>query len=334
MATIEQKPQEQEAVPVQYPDIDPAFRERINAIYHEWLETKRDFGSAKQAFAELLKEAESDTNLIHQGGVHNIMGVMNGYRGNYDECIQYFEKARALYEQAGALPRIASCDLNLGETYRMLGNFTRARSYFHKAYEAGKTLKRINTQVIALTNEGQMWLSLNSVEKARSTLEEALTLVHTPWGDPEVDADRNNRYGMICEIHHAMVEIHLAEGNPFGAWQHAITTLEYAEKTAQPNRLGYANRALGNVLTALDEPLDEEYNSDPDVYFGKALENFRQVKAEAEVGKTLFAQGKSFAKRGCRNSAGRLFQQAMVIFGKLGMTDDAAKAAEEQLRVI
>jgi hypothetical protein len=64
------------------------------------------------------------------------------------------------------------------------------------------------------------------------------------------------------------------------------------------------------------------------------LEQFKQVKAEAEVGKTLFAQGKSFAKRNRRNSAGRLFQQAIVIFTKLGMNDDAAKAAEEQLRVI
>jgi tetratricopeptide (TPR) repeat protein len=335
MTTINQKPQEPAApVPVQYPELDPDFRQRINTIYQEWLENKRDLGDAKQAFADLLKEAETENNAIHQGGVHNIMGVVNGYRGNYDESIQYFEKARALYEQVGALPRIATCDLNLGETYRLRGNFTRARSYFHKAYEAGKTLKRVNTQVIALTNEAQMWLSLNSVEKARATLEEALSLADTPWGEPEIDADRIARYGNICEIHHAMVEVNLAEGNPFGAWQHATKTLEYAEKTAQPDRLGYANRALGNVLTALDEPLDDEYSPDPDVYYTKALENFRRVKVDAEVGKTLFAQAKSFVKRGKRNSAGRLFQQAMVIFTKLGMTDDAAKAAEEQLRVI
>jgi tetratricopeptide (TPR) repeat protein len=319
---------------IEYPDITPEFRDRINVIYHEWLENKRDMGDAKQAFAELLKEAEAEKNLIHQGGVYNILGVLNGYRGNYDESIQHFEKARELYDKSGALPRVATCDLNLGETYRLRGNFTRARFYFHKAFEAGKTLNRVNTQVLALTNEGQMWLSLKSVEKARATLEQALSLADIPWRDPETDADKATRYGNICEIHHAMVEVQLEEGNPFGAWQHATQTLEYAEKTAQPNRLGYANRALGNVLSQLDEPLDEEYNADPDFYYEKALQNFRQVKAEAEVGKTLFAQGKSYAKRGKRNSATRLFQQAMIIFTKLGMTDDAAKAAEEQWRVI
>ena len=318
----------------QYPDITPEFRAQINTIFDEWQENNRSFESAKEAFAELMDVAVAGDNILHQAGVHNILGVINGYRGNYDQSIQYFEKARDLYEKGNAITRLVTCDLNLGETYRLRGNFTRARAYFHTAYQAAKKLNRFDSQIIALTNEGQMWLSLRNIEKANSTLKEALELGDTPWGNPETDSDRLSRYGNICEIHHALVDIRLLEGNPYGAWQHAMQALEYAEKTGQVHRLGYARRALGNVLTELDEPLDDKYKQDPDYYFNQAVENFKQLDAEAEVGKTLFAKAKSLAKRRRRNSAGRLFQQAMVIFTRLGMTDDAAKAAEEQLRVI
>jgi tetratricopeptide (TPR) repeat protein len=331
MATLEQKPQPPN---VPYPDIDPEFRVQLNEIYHSWLQNTRDFATAKQNFADLLAEVEQSGNIIHQAGVYNMMGVMNGYRSNYDESTRYFEQARELYEQAGAIPRVASCDLNLGESYRLRGNFTRARAYFHRAYEAGKTLNQVRTQVIACTNEGQMWLSLKSIEKARMTLQEALELAVQPWANPETEAEERDRSDNICEIHHALVETCLADGNPYQAWQHAKESLNYAEKTARPNRLGYANRALGAVLTELDEPLEEGFSNDPDVYFKKALDFFRQVKLESEVGKTLFAQARSYAKRGKRRSAGQLFQQAMVIFTKLGMTDDAARAAEEQLLLI
>jgi hypothetical protein len=53
---------------------------------------------------------------------------------------------------------------------------------------------------------------------------------------------------------------------------------------------------------------------------------------EGDVAKTMFARGKSLVRRGKKASAAKLFQQALVIFEKLGMRDDAAKAAEAQMQ--
>ena len=56
--------------------------------------------------------------------------------------------------------------------------------------------------------------------------------------------------------------------------------------------------------------------------------------AEGELAKTMYEHGRSLMRRDKKMPAARKLQQAMVIFTRLGMVDDAAKAAEAQLMVL
>jgi tetratricopeptide (TPR) repeat protein len=319
----------------QHPDIDPAFKERINAIYHQWHDGELPFAEALKKLEALWQEAVDEGNLINQGGIENILGIMQGYRGNYDESIPRFKKALDLFNSGGAKERMVSCVLNIGETYRLRGNFTRARTYFHRAYETSKELNRLHNQSVALANEGQMWISLNSIEKARSTLEKALAIGERATDEQQdTDQQRIGNLDNLCEIHHALVTVCLHEDNPQQAWQHARESYKIAQQLNREIRIGYANRAIGDVITRLDTIPDDDFTDNPDVYYDTALSAFRNIKSESEVGKTLLAKGKSLVRRNKKRSASRLFQQAMVIFTRLGMTDDAARAAEAQMSAI
>ncbi len=319
----------------QYPDIDPAFKERINAIYHQWHDGELPFSEALEKLEALWQETIDDDNLVNRGGIENTLGIMQGYRGNYDESTTRFEKALELFDSGGAKGRMVACVLNIGETYRLRGNFTRARSYFHRAYQTSKELNRLRNQSVALANEGQMWISLNSMEKARSTLEKALSIGERAIDEQETSKEeRISNLDNLCEIHHALVTVCLDEKSPLEAWEHARQSYELAQQMNREIRIGYANRALGDVITELVSIPDDDFRNDPDYYYDAALTAFRNVKSEGEVGKTLLAKGKSLVKRNKKRSAGRLFQQAMVIFTRLGMTDDAARAAEAQMSAI
>lgn len=317
--------------PQQFPEIPEDFRDELNDIYHAWHD-------GTMTFSEALKQLETVRGTVgddemKQAALDNILGIIYGYRSSFDMSIKYFTSARQHFEKAGALPRVVTCDLNLGESYRLRGNFTKARSYFHYAYEGAKQYGSIRAQTTALTNEGQLWMSMNSPDKARSVLEQALELSVTPWTaiDERPDADVV-RADNTCEIHHALAEICLIEGNPEQAWQHALQSRYYAEQIDRPIRIGYANRALGIVITDLFPVSDTE--NDPDTYFKTATKAFRKVKAEGEIAKTMYAHAMSLAKRGNKRRAGQLLQQAMITFTKLGMTNDAAKAAQAQLDVL
>lgn len=319
--------------PQTLPDISEEFRQDVNKVYESWHKNDSSFSDALKELEVLRQGAIAEPNKVNEAGIYNILGIMYGYRSSYDESIKNFERAREMFLENGAIRRVATVDLNLGETYRLLGNFTRAKSNFRRAYEEAKSFGEIPLQVLALTNEGQMWFSLKSFDKARATLEEALEISEKEWL-PETDAAKINFADNACEIHHALVGVHLDENNPKLAWEHAVKSFEHAEFSGRIVRMGYAYRALGDVITQLGQSPDPDYNSDVDYYYDEALNAFKQVKAEGEVAKTLLAQGQSLAKRDKKRSAGNKYQQAMVIFTRLGMMDDAATAAQAQTQVI
>lgn len=327
MTTQTQKPPSE-------PSVDPEFRRRTNDVFGQWQRGELSYGDTLKALLDLQQEAIEAKNLMNQGRIENLLGIIHGYRGDLNQSIVHFEQARRLNENAGAEAELSVIDLNIGETYRLKGNFTRARSYFHRASQMAKKLNKYGTQANALTNEAQMWLSLKSYRKARMILEEALELCYRPWEEEETDGDRRSRLDVTCEAHHTMVAIALSEEDHETAWENAQKAHDVAQELQYPLRLGFANRAIGDVLTVLKASPDDAFKDDPDEYYRIALDYFQEIKSESEVAKTLYHHGRSLAKRGKGRRAAKLYQQSMIIFTKLGMTDDAAKAAEAQLEVL
>lgn len=320
--------------PQSFPEVDPDFRRRSGDIFRKWEGGDLSYADTLKALREMMLEAEYARNIVHQGRIENLMGILNGYRANLNQSILHFEQARKYYDEAGAQQYIAACDLNLGETYRLKGNFTKARTYFRRAYETSRELGVASTQTVALANEGQLYLSMKDRRMARQILTEALTLSQMPWEDEDTNEEFTARLDIACEIHYALATLCIQEERLQEAWDHASAAYEIAQTLKYPLRLGFAHRALGDVITVLGQAPEPSLNREPDEYYRKALEYFREIKSEGEVGKTLLNQGHSLARRGKSRRAATLYQQAMVIFTKLGMTDDAARAAEAQLSVI
>lgn len=313
-------------------DVEPEFRATTRSIFEQWQAGSLEYERAVERLLQHQHEAQGKP--ANQAAVENYLGIMQAMRGNYVESIQHFQQSRTLYETAGATQRLPGCDLNIGESFRIIGNYSRARTYFHHAYEEAKAIGSIATQAIAQGNEGQMLLSMRNVRLARQNLEAALELCHQPWhdqGDEESPQQRSSRLGATCEMYSALVTVFILDRKYPKAWDYAHKAYRLAEQLDVLPLIGTANRAMGDVLTAMRMSPDPDFVYDPDHYYQVALNAFRRVNADGDVGKTLLAQGRSMAKRGRRRTAGQLYQQAMVIFTKLGMHADAARAAEAQM---
>lgn len=315
--------------------LDEGFRQQVSDISEAWHDNAMPFVDAHAALQALLQQSQEDDNLLQVGHIENSLGIMQGYRGKYDESIAHFQRALEAFQTIDAQDRASSCVLNIGETYRLRGNFTQARKYFHRAYKTSQKMGNLRKQATALTNEGQMWLSLKSLKKARSTLEKALDLSEQALDEDDLtDTLRTSVLDNTCEIHHALATVCLQEDDKVQAWKHAKQAYQLSQEIGRELRVGYANRILGDVITAMQIVTDDGFESDPDFYYKAAMKAFRNIKSEGEVGKTLLAHGTSLARRGRRRSGGQKLQQAMVIFTRLGMTNDAARAAEAQMDII
>lgn len=323
--------QDQPVSGVQAQEPTEEFNARLGAIFDKW---ERNELPAKEALAQLeamSREAQADGHAANQGRAELLLGVLQGYRANLDASIRHFERARALFEQAGNRPRAVGCILNLGESYRLQGNFTRARQLFRAASDASREIDDPSTEAIALCNEGQMLLSMDQPESALASLQKAA----------EVSArikEEDDREELRCEIDYGLAMAQLRLRDLPGAWASALASREVALKYAdQPLLTGVASRGIGEVLTALGSlpaGSDPALSADPDIWFHASTEAFQSIKADGEAARTMYAHALSLSVRGKGMQAARKLQQAMIIFTRLGMSDDAAKAAQAQMKVL
>lgn len=294
-----------------------------------WSQAQLSAAEALQRLQELAKAAEEEQHTVHQGRAEHLMGNIHHTIGNLTTSSAHYERARRLYLRANNRCRVAMMDMNMGENHRLRGEFLRARRLYRSAYEVARDLRDVRLQTMSVVNEGLALISLKDYRAARYALQEGLHLL-----EQHASAIAEARH-IYCYIYHGLATLELLVDKPEAAWNYARLSLQYATQDDQVLSVGLAWRALGDVATALDPlPADPELPDNPDDFYRNALDAFREIQAEAEVGHTLFHHAKSLAVRGKRRPAAQLFREAMVIFTRLGMTEDAARAAEAQLSVM
>lgn len=310
------------------PSPEPDFEDSCLQIRRRWEAGELPFREAAAQLIALGQQAQEANHVANQASVERMLGFMQLNRGNLNTSLQHYERARSLFLQVDNRRYGAAMDMNMGEVYRYKGDFNRARQLYRQAGEIARETGFLTIQTLALANEGQVLLTMGQPESARAALEEAIRLSQQ-WTE-----DFSHLPGLLCEVHHGLAMSYLARNEPEPAWEHAHKALETAQESKQPLGMGFANRAIAEVLTMLGQPPDAGFSDDPDVYYQASTEAFKEINAEAEMARTMYVQAWSLAKRGQKNMAARKFQQVVIIFTKLGMVDDAARAAEAQLRML
>lgn len=310
------------------PDVEPTpeFNERVMDIVNRWQNAELSFKEALTQLSMLSQDAINTGNLVDQGRVEQVMAYIQHLRGNLDASIHHNQRARALFAKAPNRRRVAIIDLNQGENYRFKGDFARSLRLFQSAAKTAESLGDRVVQTLATVNEGLVLVTLKHDDEAVAAFQRGSELVET--------VEHNTTMARtLAEIHHGMAVVNLRAGRIEAAWNEASQALEMAKSDGDPLLRGLAFRTMGEVVTALGEVPVEGYSSDPDDYFRESLAALRELNAEAEMARTMFAQAMSMAHRGRRNNAARKLQHVMTIFTRLGMVDDATRAAEAQLAV-
>lgn len=307
---------------------DPEFDQTCTAIFNHWMSGELPFKEAVSQLNSALQETITTGQTANQARVEHLLANLQHHRGNLNASIQHGERARNLYQQIGNIERVAIMDMNLGENYRYKGNFSRAITLYQTALEIANKTGNVRFQLYSLVNQGLAYVALEQDRLGRQNFENALRLLDS-W--PE---DAPHPSIQLCEIHHGMAVILLRAANLPMAWDEARKALDIAQRERLPIQIGFANRTIGEVVTQMGSSPDPAYPSEPDEYFRAASDAFREINAEAELARTMYSQAMSMAQRGNRTMAARKLQQVMIMFTKLGMIDDAARAAEAQLKVI
>lgn len=313
-----------------HPEPTPEFDAQCRAVYVGWLAGDVSPEDAVAQLTALAQRAEENGAAANWGRAEHLLGNIHLYRGSLSTSIMHFERAQQLFKQVDNRQRAITMNLNLGEAYRYKGDFTRARQLYHHAYETGAALDLVEIMTMAIANEGLLLLHLNRHEAARTALEEGYKLAQR-W-----TADAQNLQALLTEVHAGLARVYLRRGDPQTAWQHAQRALQSADSGGERVHYGMACCAVADALTALSAVPEADtgaFDPDPDAHYQAAMGAFREVRADAELAHALYAHGRSLAQRGRTLRAARQFQQAMILYTRLDMVADAARAASAQLDV-
>lgn len=312
------------------PDIEPTpeFEAECQKILIEWHGGQLPFKEASDKFTELKEQAIASHHTANEARTEVMMGVMQSYRGNYTNALEHFDKAYAIFHHLGNKQKIVLIDLNIGEIHRNKGDYTRARKKYQTAKDAAADIGDMRLHIIAVVNEGLMLINMELAEAAIKSFERGLQLA------PQWDSSPEELHAVYCEIYRGLALCNIDFGKPELAWEQAQKAFDESQHCREAIMRGYANRAMAESLSALiDHPPQTELDTDPDVYFQRAYDIFREQNADGEIGRTMYKHALSLIKRGKQMQAARKLQQAMLIFARRGMTQDAAKAAEAQGQV-
>jgi tetratricopeptide (TPR) repeat protein len=314
-------------------DTDPTdeFDARCLQAHRSWEAGQLPFREAIARLTIYSQEAITAGHAANQGRAEQLLGNLQHFRGNLDISVRHWEHARKLFAQVNNRSRVAGIDLNIGESHRFQGNLEQALQLYRTAYKIAEEFGNLRVQTLATINQGLALLMLGQYDEAREAFDEGQKFTQNEiWQN---DAMRIQRYSLLCEIYDGMATVYLHEGDNDAAWGEAAKALTLLDQDSRPRHRGYAYRTAGMVVSHLGESPDPQWPGDADEFFRIAMDAFREIHAEPEMARTTYAQAISLAEQGRQTTAARKFQQVIITFNRLKMKDDAARAAEAQLKL-
>ncbi|MFD2564638.1 tetratricopeptide repeat-containing sensor histidine kinase [Aquimarina rubra] len=121
---------------------------------------------------EKCQKYEENEEIVF-GSIVNIANIY-GYKEDFDKSIAYLEKAREICVRANRISCIGTISVNLGITYKKLGELDKSLISFDQALEIAKVNNFERMQIIGSVEKGRLLNELNRNQEAEEIMLDAL----------------------------------------------------------------------------------------------------------------------------------------------------------------
>ncbi len=123
---------------------------------------------------EKCQEYKKNEEMVF-GSIVNIANIY-GYKEEFDKSIKYFEKAREICIQANRIGCIGTISVNMGITYKKLGDLDKSLLSFDKALEIAENNNLDRMLIIGGVEKGRLLTELNRNQEAEDIMLTALDI--------------------------------------------------------------------------------------------------------------------------------------------------------------
>lgn len=297
-------------------------------------------------FAQLQYDfAKKVNNTDYMAKANNTKGVVNMYKGNFSEALDYFDQALQFYETDDDLVYENIDNLkgkgivykNLGAIYYFKSDFDKAMDYFLKSAQLSKQVGDKSTYAKTIGNIGAIYLKKDELEKAIEFFERSLKLAEELDNKKLIASNYNNlanvyndgfhEYDKAIEYYNKSIDfskkiddtnnialcyrniglIYSAKGNYSIALEHYIASLEQFKKIKRRNRIGSMLMLIGNIFYDIKD-YDKAYE-----YINQSYELNVEIGNKYDIAASLISLGSIAKGKGNIDNALDYYEKALKI---------------------
>lgn len=243
----------------------------------------------------------------------NLMGAVHYVSGRFDKAEEYWEDALRIFQELGNRQQGMDLLSNLGVIADARGDYETAFQRYDSALTIAREIGYRDGEIVFLTNRGGEQVALGNHEAAEADLRQAIQTagVTGSWCLP------------LTFNYHAEALIGL--GMYEEAFYSARQALVLGEEDKSPEYIGMAWRTMGmicdrtgDVVRFSDWETHEMGEYDAVTCFDRSVKTFVEAEIDMERARTLREWARHEFKRGSKEDALKMWDDARDIFTELG----------------
>jgi class 3 adenylate cyclase/tetratricopeptide (TPR) repeat protein len=268
-----------------------------------------EYEKAIDYFERCIGEAESRDELYQAASSYINLAVVYWSQGNFDWVGGYLKKSLDMFQQIGSARGTAMCYNNLGGLAYTQGDYTQAIEHYTSSLAIRREIGDRQGIADLYNNLGEVYHALEDGPQALDYLQQA--------ADMFVDLGDN---ATLVDTYKLLAEVEVGLGKIEPALQYAGRALKLAQVIGNAEYEGVAYRALGEIYRAATSWAVSRTCLEDSVRLLEASGNKLELaQSHVQLGRTLMAMED-------RDTARRHLQQAVDLFGALGLDGEMSQA--------
>ena len=169
----------------------------------EWWYSSKNYLKVIETMQECAQEHLLDGNEIGAANDLHLIGCANREIKNYEDAIESFDEARALFKKNREVIHVARCDQKIAACQIELGNGEDALVSARKALDVFETAHDHRRETFALFEYGKAQILLSRLDDGLSTLEQVLQIATD---------DEPRDFDLLVDVETRMAEVMRSQG--------------------------------------------------------------------------------------------------------------------------
>lgn len=275
------------------------------------------YDASKRYANQCLEIAKKNGHKRGQATAWYYMGRNNYFQGVYDRAVDFYSRARILYEAIDHKPGLADTLNAYGLVYWRLSDYPMAMEYILKSCKIRESLKGTTREAdiniaFSYNNIGLIYFDMENYEKAMEYFLKG----------KKIHESLDNTGGIAIAVNN-IAAIYRDQGKYTKA-------LEYYNKSLQINKQGGGRHGTAITLSNIGKVYEkmEKYQNALD-YFTKSLKISKEINQRNIISNTSIHIGRIRRKSGQYHAALQWVNQGLDIASKINVKEDIRDANQE-----